>query len=242
MNLIAKATLFVSLITGIGVFSAAVASNNAMTVNAEYCSHEGNHYDALLSTSTTSGTKEYWICCKCHEHFLEKPTGTWNDAGVAMSIEDSNDNRYIPMVGEKTSQGLTLSADGKTILDFDGSVKNVVIPEGITSIADGVFANKDLDSVIIPSSITSIPAKAFYDSTIARNNGTPSNNIVIYISMTKAEVDEKVASGEFSKDWAVSYTSTPLGWGLIGRQDHEAEIVYANEWHLDENGVPVKNS
>ena len=69
------------------------------------------------------------------------------------------------------------------------------------------------------------------------NSGSVAENVY-----TKEEVDAKVASGEFAKDWDVAYTSSPLGLGWLGKQDHKAELCYADEWHYDENGNPVKNS
>lgn len=243
MKFTTKAMLLISVISGTTIAAGAVLSDSSIMTIASDCSHEGNHYDALSATQTSSGTKEYWVCCKCHEHYLTKPSGNWTDAGVAAQINDENDNRYIPFVGQTDAQGLTYSADGKTILSCDGTAKNIVIPEGVTTIAEGVFVNKDLTSVVLPSTIESVPAKAFYDTEIASSiGGNSTNDIVIYLNMTKEEIDAKVASGEFAKDWDVAYTSSPLGLGWFGKQDHKAELCYANEWHYDENGNPVKNS
>ena len=54
------------------------------------------------------------------------------------------------------------------------------------------------------------------------------------------QVDEKVKSGEWDEDWATAYTTSPLGWGWL-TTDHDAKILYKDQWHYDQNGVPVSN-
>ena len=43
--------------------------------------HNGNHYSYLAPTSDHYGHEEFWVCCECHEVFLDEPlTGSWVDA------------------------------------------------------------------------------------------------------------------------------------------------------------------
>lgn len=51
--------------------------------------------------------------------------------------------------------------DGGTLVAYEGDASVVVIPDGVTAIADDVFKGKNLVSVTIPASVRSIGARAF---------------------------------------------------------------------------------
>lgn len=53
------------------------------------CDHNGYHYEGLELTRGECGVKPFYVCCKCHEFFLDKgvaPEGSWTDS--EMSLED----------------------------------------------------------------------------------------------------------------------------------------------------------
>lgn len=60
-----------------------------------------NHYDAVMPTSTTHGSKEFWACCSAHHGFLldEPDYGTIHDAGAFSGYYfdnlDPEDARYL---------------------------------------------------------------------------------------------------------------------------------------------------
>ena len=63
-----------------------------------------------------------------------------------------------------SSQGVILSADGKTVTSYNGPGGHVLIPEGVTSIEGGAFSSgSGLISLTIPGSVTNIGGAAFYD-------------------------------------------------------------------------------
>lgn len=77
------------------VAAAGLAVKPVFTKTIAECDHSGNHYTELAATATTAGTKEYWVCCSCHEHFFTQPvSGTWANAGVAGAV-DASDDRYV---------------------------------------------------------------------------------------------------------------------------------------------------
>lgn len=230
---------------------------------AEACEHVGNHYSVREATTSNAGTKEYWVCCKCHEHFVTSVSGTWTDSGMA-PVVTAEDDRYIPVLNVKDSNGFTYDSTGTTITSYDGSQgSNVVIPEGVTeipadvfsgnntiktvtipstvtTIEEGAFQNcKNLESVVIPSSVETIGSNAFYVTTVSRGNNV-GNKVVLYVDFTEEEEQAMIASGQLDENWNHSYTSSPFGWGLI-KEEHYAEVVYAGQWHLDDSGSPVKN-
>lgn len=61
-----------------------------------------------------------------------------------------------------TGDGFGYSTDGKTILSYDGPGGHVVIPNGVTAIADYAFLNNgDITSLTVPSSVRTIGNSAF---------------------------------------------------------------------------------
>ena len=120
MKLKKKALIITCLVTTsliLGTVMYASAGGISM-VRADETEHVGNHYTELAPTATSSGVKEYWVCCECHKHFLTKPaTGTWTDAGTAALINDPTDDRYLPQlynytVGDASRWTITKNALG----------------------------------------------------------------------------------------------------------------------------------
>ncbi len=159
---------------------AAVSQGNSFSLRAEgeTCEHEGHHYSAKATTKDASGIKEYWVCCKCHEHFLYEIDGSWTDAGVASGITDQNDDRYIPQITVSADDlknmgfsNVTQNPDGTyNVGAYSGKEENVVIPEGVsgfnrvnTTTKHGAFDNDDtLVTVTIPSTMKNIEGASFY--------------------------------------------------------------------------------
>jgi len=70
-----------------------------------------------------------------------------------------SDNAYVP---PEPTDGLVLSEDGKTLEFVPQGIAHVVIPNGVTTIADRAFANhKALETVTIPPSVTKFGRDAF---------------------------------------------------------------------------------
>jgi hypothetical protein len=68
-----------------------------------------------------------------------------------------------------SSQGLfLLSKDGKRLFQYYGNEKSITVPNGVTTIGEGVFSFKQLTSVTIPNSVTFIGDRAFYRNQITR--------------------------------------------------------------------------
>ena len=164
--------------TGAAVAIASVSNSNSILTLAEECDHVGNHYSLRTSSSTQSGTKEYWVCCKCHKHYLTQPdpktSYTWNDAGVAPVITDVNDDRYIPANTVATAEELEALGFGSVSDNGDGTFtvgnydpearedgKTLNIPENVTGFSGNCFHDVQMDWMVIPESITSIPGGAF---------------------------------------------------------------------------------
>jgi hypothetical protein len=63
----------------------------------------GNHYLETAQTASSAGTKEYWVSCNSHSHYLSTKNipdynpEQWEDAGQApvLGSEYVNDNRYL---------------------------------------------------------------------------------------------------------------------------------------------------
>ncbi|MBP5159390.1 MAG: leucine-rich repeat domain-containing protein [Lachnospiraceae bacterium] len=63
----------------------------------------------------------------------------------------------------KEENGLLISADGKTVVRvMSRKQKEIVVPDGATTILAGAFAKSKAESLIIPDSVTSIPDEMIY--------------------------------------------------------------------------------
>ena len=43
------------------------------------CVHHGFHYAGHENSLIKNGNKEFWACCKCHNMYFSRPSGTWVD-------------------------------------------------------------------------------------------------------------------------------------------------------------------
>lgn len=128
-----KNLFFATLATfATGVVACAAAANAPiLNLRATACEHEGIHYLERPST-TVSGSKEYWVCCDCHEHFLTEPSsGLWADSLKNENVFESTDDRYIAPVPQENEK---LLVKGGAILDSNG---DITFPESLTG-ADGI--------------------------------------------------------------------------------------------------------
>ena len=76
----------------------------------------------------------------------------------------------------ETVNGLTIEDKNgvSTVTAFDGSVTEVVVPEGVEAIYNSVFQNKTaITSVSLPSTLKTIGADAFYGCTLLRTVNLP---------------------------------------------------------------------
>ena len=166
---------FATVTTGSVVTIAAVSNSNSIFAMAQECDHVGNHYTRLASTAEQSGTKEYWVCCICHEHFLSEPQPlgvyTWEEAGVASQILDENDDRYVAPGSVNSIQDLIdlgyknvkAQDDGTfSIGKYDAATGGytVIIPEGVSKI-DGNCFPENITWVVFPKTLTTLSGNAF---------------------------------------------------------------------------------
>ena len=166
------ATSFVSLFAVIG---ASMINTNAKIVNAA-CEHAGNHYTYNAPTLTESGTKEYWACCKCHEHFLSYTDGSWVENGLG-NITDSSDDRFVPAISSDDYKtylenlgftSSTISSDGKVTVkkyDVNKGGTTLIIPEGVTSASRHCFTASSMEWIVFPESLTNLSRTAVVSAT-----------------------------------------------------------------------------
>lgn len=69
--------------------------------HADGCQHTtGNHYSAKAATCASAGNKEFWVCCDCHEKFIEEPaTGHWTEGGIYAGTLEEEHPAYIAPLG-----------------------------------------------------------------------------------------------------------------------------------------------
>lgn len=212
------AVLFLSVTTLAvgGVFSINEIVNPYQYFASAVCEHEGNHYSQLDATKSESGTKEYWVCCKCHEHYLSLPSsGIWTDAGVAGSVT-SGDDRYIDPIIDVQSELLaalkemgmtgTANADGTTvtITSYNGSNSQVIIPEGVTGIKAGTFAGNKLEWIVLPSTIS--------DSEIKGMVATGAGKVTLYFV---GKTDYTPGKGDNQLQVKAIYQIEGTGWHYV---------------------------
>ena len=174
------------------------------------CTHNGNHYTYKQPTLTSSGTKEYWHCCLCHEFFIEYTEGTWKDNGEG-NITDSSDIRYVPSLSSddyvnyiKEMGFSTVSVDETTGEVAVGGFKTasggttIVIPEGVTKINAKCFTSSKMEWIVFPASVT----------TIARNAVSPATYCTFYF------VGEHSRNKEYYNCKAV-YDQQGVNWDYV---------------------------
>lgn len=100
--------------------------------------------------------------------------------------------------------GFGYSTDGKAILSYDGPGGNVVIPDGVTAIADYAFLNNgDITSLTVPGSVRSIGRSAF-------------EGCYSLTSVTLADGLTSIGKSAFSRCWKLTDLRLPSGGVTIG--------------------------
>ncbi|MCH5163875.1 MAG: leucine-rich repeat protein [Clostridiales bacterium] len=113
---------------------------------------------AIGSKLTSIGAYAFADCSALKD--LAVPTGVSTIDGGAFrgvgsfSLDGNNNFR--------SENGFLLSSDGKEALAFSGGVEEVVVPEGVEVLVDGLFAsNNTLTKITLPSTLKIISAHAF---------------------------------------------------------------------------------
>ena len=100
--------------------------------------------------------------------------------------------------------GFGYSTDGKTILSYDGPGGDVVIPEGVTAIADYAFlSNGTITSLTVPGSVRSIGRSAF-------------EGCYSLTSVTLSDGLTSIGESAFSRCWKLTDLRLPAGSVTIG--------------------------
>lgn len=74
-------TSSLSVVTLASVFTISSYDNSALNVKGDSCvEHVGYHYGYKAPEIGLAGHQEFWACCKCHQQFLEQPSGNFTDS------------------------------------------------------------------------------------------------------------------------------------------------------------------
>ncbi len=102
---------------------------------------------------------------------------------------------------QATESGLVLSDDGTVLEDYTGNGGAVTIPDGVTTINAGVFASKDITSVVMPSSVTSMGTGVFSGCTSLTSvslssslNGIPEETFRECLSLGSVTIPDSATS------------------------------------------------
>ena len=139
-----SALMAVSLCSG-SVF-AADFTDQAVAYEADDSAHQSQFYKGVYYSWTKNDTKDGVILLTA-----------WNTAGFPEVIElpatREIDGKELPVVG--------LAADIFNIMS-NGTVRNVVVPDTVTTIGQGAFENcKNLESIVLPKKLQEIYREAF---------------------------------------------------------------------------------
>lgn len=67
---------------------------------------------------------------------------------------------------ESGTPGIVYSTDQKTVVNYEGTETDIVIPEGVTHIGESAFLLKKIKNVTFPSSLVSIESRAFSNNNL----------------------------------------------------------------------------
>ena len=170
--------------------------------SAQYSAAGGMSYVGYFTISSTGNLLTY-------VPYAEGPDETVTAGGKMFFNVDWTDKTFTV-----STTGYIL--DGTTLVSYQGESKIIVIPDGVTAIADNVFnyVNTDVSilSVVIPSSVTSIGSRAFQNEYTLRR--------VVFMSETPIEIDWSKENDPFRWGGAGTIIVVPEGF-----QD-----AYKNAW------------
>ncbi len=114
------------------IAAVAVSQNSGIAINAAETEHSGNHYKEVAPTGLTQGTKEYWVCCNCHEVFLSEPaTGAWEDKTLdSTQINEVVGDMVLPSLApyvhdDYKDKGVSVSCDSDGVFTYTNGTVGV---------------------------------------------------------------------------------------------------------------------
>ena len=156
--------------------------------------------------------------------------------GVTTIEEDAFKNSSVTTV--TIPDTVTSLGDGA----FENSnVTSVTIPDSVTSVGSNTFKDcENLHKIVIPASVEEIGSKAFFDTDPLTTLGSifsdkVPNDIMIFLEITQAELNQLIKEGKVSKDWDAAYNTTFFG---VTTGTQKARVYFKGEWKYD-NGVPL---
>lgn len=186
--------------------------------NAYYLGNDSNPYLYLAKTEGYSGCvindntkiidgKAFWrwnydsITIPASVVYIGEYISEYSYSSSLSSITVHEDNQYY-----KSIDGALYTKDGKTLIRYapESADTTVVVPEGVTKIADRAFYGaKNLKSIIIPDTVTDIGHDVFKNC---------DSNFTVY-----CEAESRPDS--WSKDWNLHSDGKyyiPVVWGYTG--------------------------
>ncbi len=162
------------------------ANNSVFAINRQSHVHSGNHYLAKEPTCEEPGSREYWVCCGCHETFLADETeeianGIWTETGTTgdFGVGGVSSKAYLAPLGHEHGSIVSFNETTHTyICDCCGKEieeeHNLVHVDAVdpTCISAGHNAY-DYCTVCDYSTYVEIPATGVheYQTTVVQPNG-----------------------------------------------------------------------
>ncbi len=156
--------------------------------DAVECSHVGYHYGLVNATTTEGGHFEFWTCCKCHQNYLIKPSGSFTDASIIQSgglpascalpagtkyyakgAKISNDSVFDPKVNDISSlDGMAISFDFKMI--ENGTIGLALFATDWANVTGDITFTKSNDNVTCNLGTVTPKDNGWYNVIINRND------------------------------------------------------------------------
>ena len=157
----------------------------------------------------TSGIHEYWVCCKCHEHFLTKPSvGTYTDSSSIYSGGVPAD-AILPAGTKYYAKGAQIAADSR----FDPKVNDLSALENkAISFNFKMTENGSVGLVLFDSSWANVTG----DIVFTKNNDTTTVSKGVVTPKDNGWYNVCINKSEFNGDGLSRATDISIVAGLWG--------------------------
>ncbi len=211
--------------------------NQIAKLNGQDCDHVGYHYEMAMPSESCPGHYEFWVCCKCHEVFLEVPTvGSFVDNDPINMTGGIDETHPAYFTLENTVTVTFIDTDENSIFRYvsvGDDLTNIPNPTSKTGY-NVSWDRTDFTNITENITVHAVSIAKTFTVNLNPNGGTISNSIITVTYDQPYSLEEPIHDEYMFDTWKYGEDSVSLSgvWNIDSNSDTIELIAYwgDTEW------------